>query len=265
MRAQFGGAVDMQLVKQLGLVDSVLNQLIDRGLFYEETQRLGLAVPDELIRARSMGTRLSAGRTAVRSPPVRAGADGEPNQRGSARRADAPGNPAQRPAAGDCRRVELPRPLVEALYRYRNEKRVAESSPSRCPQLPCRAAERGRVGAVLRGASRPFRAPEYRGFTLASLSPNDLKPEGEIPEDTLRREYEERKDEFQQPSSAKSSRSWRRPRRRGRKPKRRSPPARIFGMSPPRSGWYRARSNSGCEPEGNSARTWRCRVRAAAE
>ena len=44
-----------------------------------------------------------------------------------------------------------------------------------------------------------FRAPEYRGFTLASLSPADLKPEAEIPEDTLRSAYEERKDEFHVP------------------------------------------------------------------
>jgi len=44
-----------------------------------------------------------------------------------------------------------------------------------------------------------FRAPEYRGFTIASLSPADLEQPVEIAEDELRKEYEQRKDEFETP------------------------------------------------------------------
>src|SRR5206468_3772263 len=44
-----------------------------------------------------------------------------------------------------------------------------------------------------------FRAPEYRGFTVASLSPGDLEPKEALPEDKLRSEYEQRKEEFETP------------------------------------------------------------------
>ena len=41
-----------------------------------------------------------------------------------------------------------------------------------------------------------FRAPEFRGLTVLSLSPDDMAKGIEIPEDRLKKEYEERKDEF---------------------------------------------------------------------
>ena len=50
LRTQFGGSVDQQQLKQLGIVDSVLNQLIDRALLDQEAQRLGLEVSDDVIR-----------------------------------------------------------------------------------------------------------------------------------------------------------------------------------------------------------------------
>ena len=44
-----------------------------------------------------------------------------------------------------------------------------------------------------------FRAPEYRGFTLASLSPSDIAKGIEIPEAKLKEEYDQRQDELQVP------------------------------------------------------------------
>ena len=78
--------------------------------------------------------------------------------------------------------VEPPRPLVEALYRYRNEKRVADivAFPvAASPMSPSRA--RTELTQFYEAHPDLFRAPEYRGFTLASLSPSDLKPDGRNP------------------------------------------------------------------------------------
>ena len=200
MRAQFG-TVDMQLVKQLGIVDNVLEQLIDRSLLNQETQRLGLDVPDEVIR------------NAIYENPAFRGPDGRFDRRLFAQvlmmnrlsedqliarmRQEIPRNDLLQAVTSG---VQPPRPLVEALYRYRNEKRVADvvSVPVSAIATVAQPSE-AELTQFYEEHPDLFRAPEYRGFTLASLSPSDLKPEAEIPEDTLQREYEERKDEFQTP------------------------------------------------------------------
>ena len=51
LRAQLGGAVDQQQIKQLGVVDTLLAQLIDRDLLDQEAARLKLDVSDEVIRS----------------------------------------------------------------------------------------------------------------------------------------------------------------------------------------------------------------------
>ncbi len=44
-----------------------------------------------------------------------------------------------------------------------------------------------------------FRAPEFRSLTVASLAPADIEQPGAIAEDRLRKEYDQRKDEFATP------------------------------------------------------------------
>src|SRR3954454_9128622 len=127
MRGQFGGAVDMQLVKQLGLVDSTLNQLIDRDLLNQETQRLGLVVPDDIVR------------NAIYENPAFRGPDGKFDRRLFAQvlmmnrisedqlvarmRQEIPRNDLLQAVASG---VQPPRTMSAALYKHRNEKRVAD-------------------------------------------------------------------------------------------------------------------------------------------
>jgi peptidyl-prolyl cis-trans isomerase D len=93
-----------------------------------------------------------------------------------------------------------PQSMVDLLFRYRNEKRVAD-----IVALP--VADAGDVGqpseaeltAFYDGHQDLFRAPEYRGFTLASLSPSDIAQGIEIPEAKLKEEFDDRQDEFQLP------------------------------------------------------------------
>ena len=49
LRAQFGAAVDPRQVKQMGIVDTVLGQLIDRSLLDQEAERIGLEVSDDAV------------------------------------------------------------------------------------------------------------------------------------------------------------------------------------------------------------------------
>src|SRR4051794_17740310 len=189
MRGQFGGAVDMQLVKQLGLVDGTLNQLIDRDLLNQETQRLGLVVPDDIVR------------NAIYENPAFRGPDGKFDRRLFAQvlmmnrisedqlvarmRQEIPRNDLLQAVASG---VQPPRTLVEALYKHRNEKRTADivTFPvSAVTSIATPGVEE--LTQFYEAHPDLFRAPEYRGFTLASLAPGDLKPTEEIPEDTVRR------------------------------------------------------------------------------
>ena len=201
LRAQFGTSIDARQVKQLGILDTLLGQLIDRSLLDQEAQRLGLEVSDEAVRG------------AIYDNPAFRGPDGKfdrplfaqaltmnrlsEDQLVARLRHDIPRSDLlQAITAG----IGVPRPVVDALYRYRNEKRLAD-----IVAFPVSAvtdiAPPSEADLSKFHDSHPemFRAPEYRGITVASLSPADLEPAGDIPDDKLKKEYDQRKDEFETP------------------------------------------------------------------
>ena len=201
LSARFGTAIDLQQAKKLGIVDEVLRELIDRSLLDLEARRLRLDLSDEVIR-----------NTITDNPSYRT-PDGKfdrnlfdavlaqnhlsEDQFVAMMRRDIP-------RSDFIQAVTLgavpPQSMVDVLYRYRNEKRVAD-----IVSLPIKDA--GDVGqpseaeltAFYDAHQDLFRAPEYRGFTLASLSPSDVAQGIEIPEAKLKDEYDQRQDEFQIP------------------------------------------------------------------
>jgi peptidyl-prolyl cis-trans isomerase D len=200
LNARFGSTIDPQQAKKLGIVDEVLDDLINRSLLDQEAARLRLEVSDQVIRS------------AVTDNPRFRTPDGRfdralfnavlaqnrltEDQFVAMMRRDIPRTDLlQALTAG----ATAPPTLVDLLYRYRNEKRVAE-----IVALP--TAEAGDVGqpseseltAFYDGHQDLFHIPEYRGFTLVSLIPSDI--EGiEIPEAKLKEEFDQRQEEFQVP------------------------------------------------------------------
>jgi peptidyl-prolyl cis-trans isomerase D len=201
LRAQLGGALDQQQIKQLGVMDSVLAQLIDRQLLDQEAARLQLEASDEVIRS------------AIYDNPAFRGPDGRfdrslfnqvlimnrltEDQLVARLHRDLPrADMLQAITAG----IAVPRPVAEALYRYRGEKRLADIV--------------GFPVAAVKDVGQPseadltkfyethpdlFRAPEFRTFAVASLAPQDVMKPGDIPQDKVREEYNQRKDEFETP------------------------------------------------------------------
>jgi peptidyl-prolyl cis-trans isomerase D len=201
LSARFGTAIDLQQAKKLGIVDEVLQELIDRSLLDLEARQLRLDVSDDVIR-----------NTITDNPSFRT-PDGKfdrnlfdavlaqnhlsEDQFVAMMRRDIPRSDLiQAVTLG----AVPPQSMVDVLYRYRNEKRVADVA-----SLPIKDA--GDVGqpseaeltAFYDAHQDLFRAPEYRGFTLASLSPSDVAQGIEIPEAKLKDEYDQRQDEFQIP------------------------------------------------------------------
>jgi peptidyl-prolyl cis-trans isomerase D len=198
LRAQFGGVLDPAQVKQLGVLDAVLDQIIDRELLDQEVQRLRLDLSDDVIR------------TAIMSNPAFISPDGkfDRNQFSQALaanhlteeglvariRQEIPrGDLLQALTAG----VVVPPPVVDAVYRYRNEKRIADivTIPlTAAANIPAPTDEQ--LQKFYEAHPDMFRAAEYRGFTLASLSAADLEGDIKIDEARLKSAYDERKDDF---------------------------------------------------------------------
>ena len=201
LSARFGAPIDLQQAKKLGIVDSVVGELIDRSLLDQEAARRRLELSDEVIRS------------AISDNPSFKGSDGRfdralfdaalaqnhlsEDQFVAMMRRDIPASDLNQAVTLGA---AAPQSMVDLLYRYRKEKRVAD-----IVALPIAgAADVGQpsdaeLTAFYDGHPDLFRAPEYRGFTLASLSPSDLTQGIEIPEAKLKEEFDQRQDEFQTP------------------------------------------------------------------
>src|SRR5437764_5754765 len=168
LRAQLGTAIDQQQVKQLGILDTLLDQLINRALLDQETARLGLEASDEVVRS------------TIYDNPAFKGPDGRfdrslfqqvltmnrltEDQLVERLRREIPRSELlQAITAG----VSVPQPVVETVYRYRAEKRIADivAFPVASAPNPAQPSEADLTGFY---EAHPdlFRAPEYRGFTV---------------------------------------------------------------------------------------------------
>jgi peptidyl-prolyl cis-trans isomerase D len=201
LRAQFGTTPDAQQLRQLGVTSSVLDQLVDNSLVEQEAQRMGLDISDSAIR------------NAIYDNPDFRGPDGRfdrqlfeqalmlnrltEDQLVAQLRREIPRiDLLQAVIAG----VDVPPQIGEILYKYRNEERQADI-------VAFPAASVAGVGqpsdAELQkfydAHKDEFRAPAFRAFTIAGLSPADALASAPIPDDKLKKAWDQRQDEFGKP------------------------------------------------------------------
>jgi peptidyl-prolyl cis-trans isomerase D len=201
LRAQLGTAIDPQQVRQLGILDTLLDQLINRALLDQETARLGIEVSDEVVRS------------AIYDNPAFKGPDGRfdramfqqvlmMNQLSEEQLVERLRHEIPRSDLLQALTVGIavPRPVIETVYRYRAEKRLADivAFPATAAPDP---GQPGEADLTKFYEAHPdlFRAPEYRGFTVIGLAPSDVQKPGDIPEEKVKQEYQQRKDEFELP------------------------------------------------------------------
>jgi peptidyl-prolyl cis-trans isomerase D len=201
MQMQTGSPIDFRQARKLGVLDDVLGQLVDASLNEAEAARLQLVASDEVLRGaieqnpNFRGPNGVFDRTAFNA--VLAANHLTEDQYVAQLRSAIPRTDLLRAVTGGA---AVPPALVDRLYRYRAEERVAD-----IVSLP--AAGAGDVGqpseveltAFYDAHKDMFRAPEYRALMIESLSPSELATRIAVPEAKLEEQYAERQADFVTP------------------------------------------------------------------
>ena len=198
---RLGAQLEMDQARAFGIPDQVLSQMIGRALFDRKAVDLGMIVTDDQIR------RLIAQQDAFKNElggfdrarfeqQLRRLGMGENEYVATLRRDII----RQQLAGAVSEAVTVPRQLVEALYGYRNERRVAQYLLVRNDSITDMAApNEPALVAFHKEFSERFMAPSRRAVTLVQLRAADLAAESAVSEARLREEFASRFEDFVTP------------------------------------------------------------------
>lgn len=201
LRPVFGGNLDSEKARQLGLHFQVLQRMIGQAVFDQGADDLNVAISDKVVRAQIMADpRLQgAGGTfntiAFREMLMKAGYSEEGFVK--AMRDDVARSILIRSinAAGYA-----PETMVDALFRLQEETRIADYVEIDAGSFedvgePDDAAVQAYYGKY----SDSFTAPEYRKVTYVAITSKDLAKGIEISEDELKEAFDERRGRYTTP------------------------------------------------------------------
>lgn len=198
LQRQFGPNFDSDQARALGFVDRTLQRLTQRSLYDQEVKRLGLTVTNEQIAREIRGNtvfqndlgsfdRLLFEQTLAQNGFTEA-------RFVAATKGDASRSQLLNAVAGG---IVGPNAMVDAIYRYRQEKRVFEIlTLSRDTLTAIADADEAALASYHRENKSSFMAPEYRDLTYLTLRPEQLTGEIHISDEDIEESYENRKAEF---------------------------------------------------------------------
>ncbi len=202
LQQQVGGSFDLEQAKRLGLTETSLNQLVERALFDQEAERLGLRIPLSAIQQEIVNApvfRNSTGqydRLAVenfmRSNNLTEGQLISMLRRDMLR--------AQLVNALTAGVDPAPAAVVDALYRYRQERRVADFVVLKDADAPLPAdPDDATLAKFHKDNEARFSSPERRDLTWAILSPADFAKNEQVTEEEIKDEYDSRAASYTKP------------------------------------------------------------------
>ena len=201
LQSQFGGRLEIDQIRALGIVERLLQEMITGTLMDEQANKMGLVVSQERLKEE------------IVAQPMFHNAAGQFDRALFDQALQLSNMSEQAYVIGleqDILRAQLgtaasgsvrvSRRFVEDFFRYRNERRIAETVtvPNGDPTAfdpPDDAA----LEAVLTANSQRFEQPERRSLALLELRAEDLMDEIAVSEDELVSEFEARRDEFVKP------------------------------------------------------------------
>ncbi len=201
LQQRFGGAFDVEMARSLAVPQQVLQQLLDTAAFENKVEDLGMVVTDEQVRDAILAQpafQNEAGRfdrlryeQVLRNNQLSEGQFVEILRKDIAR---------EQIVSALAAAAKAPEVLTEALFRYGEEKRVADYILISLVSLPETAPPSDEVLAQFyQDYADSFRAPEYRSLTYLYLKPADFEGEVTVDDEELRRIYDLRQDELGKP------------------------------------------------------------------
>ncbi len=198
LQTVFGGNFDPQQARTMGLAEMVLGRIVERTLFSLGADRLGVAVSDDLVRQEIRATPAFHNQfkkfDRLRFQEVLRSNGLSESGFAATLREDL----ARAQLAGSVEASAMaPKALVDALYRHRQEKRVAETVLVADGSLahPGTPDQSALIDFHKENAAR-FTAPEFRALTVLGIDAKNLAKEVAVSEDALKEAYAERRDEF---------------------------------------------------------------------
>ncbi|HVJ51211.1 MAG TPA: peptidyl-prolyl cis-trans isomerase [Aliidongia sp.] len=200
-RQMFGGALDMEQARALGLVDRTVDGIVTEALLDQEAKRLHVAVGDKQVLDTLMQEPMFKTPTGQfnRVAFLNALAANRMTESGylSLVRTDLTRNVVASAANGTA---TAPKILAETLYKIRDERRIADwvlLPETAVKDIP--PPDDAAIQAYYDAHHDAFTAPEYRGFTALVLQNASVAAEVQITDDQLKDSYQQRLGDFTRP------------------------------------------------------------------
>ena len=201
LNRRMGQQLDADQARRLGIENLTLQRMINRALFDQVALGYGLTVSDKDLAAD------------IRSNPAFRNDLGRFDPlyyRDMLRQLGYTREYFEYVRRADLRRTQLmngialgaetPRPVVDAIFRHRAERRVADVAVVLNSSIPTPATPDDAVlEQFYKDSSGRYMAPEYRALTYVALTPEQLLDEVTVTETEISDEYESRLDEFIEP------------------------------------------------------------------
>lgn len=201
LQQNLGGSLSSEMLRDLGLPELVLGQLVTRGLLDQQAQDLGLTVTDDQIR------RVIFAQDAFRDSLgqfdrfnfeqfLRANDMTEASFAREVRRDALQARISQALASG----ASVPDQLARMLYAYQEQRRTARFVEVPLPPADSiEAPDQVALEAFYEQVADRFRSPEYRSVTALWIRPDDFLEEIAISDAQLAEEYEARRESLIEP------------------------------------------------------------------
>ena len=195
LQQNLGGSLSSEMLRDLGLPQVVLGQLVTRGLLDQQAQDLGLTVTDDQVR------QVIFAQDAFRDSLgqfdrfnfeqfLRANDMSEASFVQELRRDALQARISQALLSG----ASVPDQLARMLYAYQEQRRTARYVEVPLPPAETiEAPDQVELGAFYEQVADRFRSPEYRSVTALWIKPDDFLEETAVSEAQLAVEYEARR------------------------------------------------------------------------
>jgi len=199
---RLGTDISIEQARQFGIVDQTVSALVNDALYDAEAKDLGVVASDAAVTARIKAERNFRGATggfdrAVFEQTLASNGLSEQQFVNQLRRAII----REQILGGIAPSVSPSSRLVEQLFRWREESRIAELIAIKIdPSSTVDAPDDSKLQAFYKENQADFVAPEYRKILYVAITPEAVADEIAVPEEALREAYKDRIDEFSAPA-----------------------------------------------------------------